>query len=121
MARIDYSELGGDDRKKLKEAVDKALRDQYGVGLEREQSSIDSVLPIIPPELWEPPKPPQINIIVHKNHYMGGMLLVAFGLTLAPLALVALILASTVPGLLVAFAAGLAIALGTRLSRSHHE
>lgn len=122
MARINYDELAGDDRKKLKAAVDKAMRDQYGEGLEpdRAQASVDSILPIVPPDLWQPPAPPQINITVHKDHYIGGMLLVAFGLTMAPFAIIAFILASTVPGLLVAFAAGMAVAFGVRLSRSHH-
>jgi hypothetical protein len=121
MANISRDELGGNDRKKLRAAVDKAMREQYGEGLEpdREASSADSILPIIPVELWKPPPPPEIKIISYTDHYTGAMLLLALGTTLAPIALVMVILASAVSGLLVAFAAGVACAFGLRLRSSN--
>jgi hypothetical protein len=119
MANILRNELDGNDRKPLKDAIDKAMRDQYGEGLEPERPAVAS---IIPPELWEPPEPPVIIVNNYgTDHATGATLLIAIGLLLAPIAAAVLILASAVPGLLVAFAAGIAVAFGVRILRSKRE
>jgi hypothetical protein len=78
--------------------------------------------PIIPPQLWESPPPPEIKIVVHRDHGTAAMLLVAFGICFAAVSAVLFMLVKMVaPWLLLAMAGGFAIATGIRTGRKGNQ